>query len=164
MRFCPNRNVRFRSNADVGESTVIILTFIEATDGFSCAGSTLRISLLRSPTSPDAECDQGCHTFSFALQPHRGSFNESDIPAIGIAFNNPLKIRKLISNSIESTSSSTMLFEIKGDRNIVLETIKRAEDDYFSTSINGVASIEEKTVIVRVYEAFGGHGRARLST
>lgn len=130
-------------------------------DGFACEGSTLRISLLRSPTSPDAECDQGHHSFSFALQPHRGSFNESNIPEIGMYFNNPLKLRR---STLPSALKKTPLIEIRGDRNIVLETIKRGEDDHYWTSIDATKKRgeEAKTVIARIYEQFGGHGRASV--
>jgi alpha-mannosidase len=127
----------------------------ESKYGFSAEGSTLRVSLLRAPTAPDAECDQGHHAFSLGLLPHRGSFHESNVPAASIHFNNPLRLRQRLSASpFEKTES---LFKVVGDKNIFLETIKRGEDDDHS-------KLEGKSVILRVYEAYGGHGRTKIIT
>lgn len=50
----------------------------------------MRLSLLRAPTSPDADCDQGEHHFAFAIYPHKGTFAESDVPDVAYAFNCPM--------------------------------------------------------------------------
>lgn len=47
-------------------------------------------------------------------------------------------------------------FWLAGSQNIFLETIKRGEDDDFESKS------ASKTVILRLYEAFGGHGRVQL--
>lgn len=43
-------------------------------------------------------------------------------------------------------------------RGIVLDTIKRGEDDSFEGTTSG-----EKTVILRLYEGLGGRAKGRLS-
>lgn len=48
-------------------------------------------------------------------------------------------------------------FTISGARNIMLETIKRGEDDDAS-----YRSEDKQTVILRLYEQFGGHAKATL--
>lgn len=40
--------------------------------GWNVHGRTLTLSLLRSPKSPDANCDMHQHRFRYALMPHRG--------------------------------------------------------------------------------------------
>lgn len=50
------------------------------------------------------------------------------------------------------------LFSVDGAPNVILETVKRGDDDDFSTNSNG-----ERTVVLRLYEAFGGHARASLN-
>lgn len=47
-------------------------------------------------------------------------------------------------------------FEIQGASNIFLETVKRGEDDKCGLQDT------ETTVILRIYEAYGGHGQALL--
>jgi alpha-mannosidase len=46
-------------------------------------------------------------------------------------------------------------FVLKGARNVFLETVKRGDDDFGNKS-------KATTVILRLYEAFGGHGQAQL--
>lgn len=43
--------------------------------GYSCRGNRLRLSLLRSPKAPDADCDMGRHHFTYSLLPHLGHVN-----------------------------------------------------------------------------------------
>ena len=49
-------------------------------------------------------------------------------------------------------------FQIHGAPNVILETVKRGDDDNFSESLG----TSPKTIILRVYEAFGGHANVRL--
>lgn len=49
-------------------------------------------------------------------------------------------------------------FMLSGARNVFLETIKRAEDDDFTKSYAA-----KKTVVLRLYEAFGGHAYVKLT-
>lgn len=133
-------------------------------DGFAAEGSNIRISLLRAPTAPDSDTDQGHHNFTFALLPHRGSFNEANVPAAGIHFNNPLQLRLAPSSSLSPGRSFDLSLpwwlRLEGDRNIILETIKRGEDD----DHNDTKGSNLKTIVLRIYEAYGGHGRATIVT
>lgn len=47
-------------------------------------------------------------------------------------------------------------FRIHGASNVILETLKRGDDDSFDDSKGAT------TIILRLYEAFGGHARALL--
>lgn len=57
----------------------------------------MRLSLLRAPTAPDPDADQGMHHFSFAIYPHAGTFAQSDVADVAYAFNTPMKCKFLIS-------------------------------------------------------------------
>jgi alpha-mannosidase len=48
-------------------------------------------------------------------------------------------------------------FRVAGAPNVKLETVKRGEDDE-------VSGEGDKTIILRLYEHFGGHARATLKT
>ncbi len=48
----------------------------ESKYGFSCRDGVLGLSLLRAPTYPDPECDEGRHLIRFALGAHRAEFDE----------------------------------------------------------------------------------------
>ncbi len=50
----------------------------------------LRLSLLRSPTWPDPETDQGHHEFTYSLYPHGGTWREALTVRQGYELNYPL--------------------------------------------------------------------------
>jgi alpha-mannosidase len=56
--------------ADLGDSQHGFSLINESKYGYDAAGSTLRISLLRSPVDPDPNADRGHHHFSYSLYPH----------------------------------------------------------------------------------------------
>jgi alpha-mannosidase len=108
--------------------------------GFSCYGGELRVSLLRSPTSPDPEADQGGHEFAYALMPHAGGWREAGVLAEAHLFNAPLRW-------VEGVEAAPGLAAVD-DPNLVLDTVKRAEDS--------------DAIVLRLYEAHGARGTARL--
>jgi alpha-mannosidase len=105
--------------------------------------------------------------------PHVGSFLESDVPMLPLfIYNSPLHgqlgfpdVSALISLNIslvrtvpEQNASHIvppLPFWLEGAPNIFLETIKRGEDG-FEPNASGT------TVILRMYEAFGGHNFVKL--
>jgi len=148
--------------ADLSEFGYGVSILSESKYGFSCIGNVLRISLLRAATAPDAEQDQGLHNFSFAVLPHQGSFLESDVPQAAYLYNSPLRVRVIPDGGNALLSSLESPFTITGARNVILETVKRGEYDDFNASIVDSDS-EATTVILRLYEAFGGHARVQLN-
>jgi alpha-mannosidase len=112
--------------------------------GHDVRDNVMRISLLRAPTMPDPEADQGEHRFAYALLPHAGRWNEDTIAA-AYAFNDPL-----IAWSGKDSGASSGTALVQADQpNIVIETIKQAEDG------NGV--------IVRLYESQRKRGPIQLT-
>ncbi|MDE5616199.1 MAG: alpha-mannosidase, partial [Clostridia bacterium] len=97
--------------------------------GHRVKSGLISLNLLRSPKYPDPECDMGEHHFTYALYPHKGVWQESDVVAKAYCLNNPLIVK-------EQTPSVKKLFEINGD--VIAETVKLSED--------------KKGLILRVYE------------
>jgi alpha-mannosidase len=124
--------------ADLSEHGYGAAVLTDCKYGYSCYGNELRISLLRSPKSPDPEADMGRHEFAYALVPHVGGWRDAGIVDEGRRFNAPLLW----------TSAPTGSFAAVDDENLVLDTIKRAEDS--------------DALVLRLYEAHGGRGTARL--
>jgi alpha-mannosidase len=106
--------------------------------GYSCYGDELRVSLLRAPKSPDPEADLGGHEFAYALFPHAGGWREGGVVAEAARFNVPLRRSSAPAGSFASVD----------DSNLVLDTIKRAEDS--------------DALVLRLYEAHGARGTATL--
>jgi alpha-mannosidase len=142
--------------ADLSEFGYGVAFLSESKYGFACEGNVLRISLLRAATAPDAEQDQGKHKFSWAVMPHQGHFLESDVPVAAYLFNSSLQVR-YVSGGIDNSPLLNMKspFQIEGASNVFLETVKRGDDDF------GLQN-PDTTVVLRLYEAYGGHGQAKL--
>jgi alpha-mannosidase len=125
--------------ADLSEHGFGVAVLTDCKYGYSCLGGELRISLLRSPKSPDPEADMGRHEFAYALMPHAGGWREAGVVAEAACFNVPLRWGP---GWHEFDSPA----EVEGG--LVLDTIKRAEDS--------------DAVVVRLYEPHGARGVAAL--
>jgi alpha-mannosidase len=125
--------------ADVAEHGFGAAVLSDCKYGWSCEGADLRLSLLRAPKSPDPEADMGRHEFAYALLPHAGGWREAGVLAEAIRFASPLR-----RTALELPSS----FASVDDPALVLDTVKPADDG--------------DGVVLRLYEAFGGRGVARV--
>jgi alpha-mannosidase len=131
--------------ADLGEPGYGVALLNDCKYGYDIQGSVMRLSLLRAPTHPDPAADRGKHRFTYALMPHLGDFRDAGVIAAAEDLNNPLRVVRGGINTGEERS----LIDIDTPQ-VVVEAIKRAEDS--------------DAVIVRLYEAWGGHCRARIRT
>ncbi len=59
--------------------------------GYDAVGNVLRLTLLRSPTWPDPDADQGEHHFHYALYPHAGTWKEAMTVRHGWEYDYPLQ-------------------------------------------------------------------------
>jgi alpha-mannosidase len=141
--------------ADLSEATYGVSILNDCKYGFATQGNVMRLSLLRAPKAPDAHADMGDHTFRYAMFPHQGGLNEGTVRK-AFEFNNPLKI-------VGGKGSLGQTFKIHGADNLVLDTIKRGEDDEdVSTGEMGMKK-GGHSVILRIYDALGGKSRGVLT-
>lgn len=66
-----------------------------------------------------------------------------------------------MSAAVSSTFSKAP-FSIRGAPNVIIETVKRGDDDSFSDDTDETPD-KPSTIVLRIYEAFGGHAQAILS-
>ena len=125
--------------ADLSEHGFGVALLSESKYGFSCHGGDLRMTLLRSPKSPDPQADMGVHEFGYALLPHVGGWREGGVLRQAALFNSPLRWT--------TDGPETSFASVDGD--LVLDTIKRAEDS--------------DALVLRLYEPYGGRGESRLT-
>jgi alpha-mannosidase len=125
--------------ADLSEHGFGAAVLTDSKYGYSCYGNELRISLLRAPKSPDPEADMGRHEFAYALLPHTGGWRDAGVVAEGLRFNVPVRWTGV---------AAPRSFASVDDPNLVLDTIKRAEDS--------------DALVLRLYEAHGARGVARV--
>jgi alpha-mannosidase len=125
--------------ADLSEHGFGVALLTDSKYGYSAFGETLRISLLRAPKAPDPTADMGEHAFAYAILPHAGGWQEGGVVGEARAFDAPLRWGAGVA------AGSWAQVDAPG---LVLDTVKLAEDS--------------DAVVLRLYEAHGGRGRARI--
>jgi alpha-mannosidase len=129
---------------DVSEPDFGVAFFNDCKYGYDVRGSTVRLTLLKSPVYPWPEADQGEHRFRYALAVHHGLF-ASDIPARAEAYNLPLK---LVSGQAAADRLPASFLEIAG-QGATLEALKRSESG--------------DALIARIWETHGRHGAVTVT-
>jgi alpha-mannosidase len=112
--------------ADLGDATAGLSILNDSKYGYDAAGNTLRITLLRSPTWPDPDADQGLQHFTYALYPHTGSWKQAETVRRGYELNNPLTAAQVFAHT--GTLPPTHSFASVENPNVTLTAIKKAED------------------------------------
>ncbi|EGW03783.1 Alpha-mannosidase 2C1 [Cricetulus griseus] len=137
--------------------------------GTSVRGNVLSLSLLRAPKAPDVTADMGRHEFTYALMPHKGSFQEAGVIHAAYNLNFPLLALSAPSPAPATTWSA---FSVSSPA-VVLETIKQARGrtvwgGSWDAQVLGPAhcpaflsqaekSHQPRTLVLRLYEAYGSH-------
>jgi alpha-mannosidase len=86
----------------------------------------LRLSLLRSPTDPDPEADQGHQHFAYALYPHAGNWKQALTVRQGYDFNYRLSAMQVLPHAGKLPNSFSFL-KVDQD-NVVVTAMKKTED------------------------------------
>jgi len=128
--------------SDLSEPGFGVSLLTDSKYGYSTHGNVMAVSLLRAPTYPDPEADQGEHAFAYAIAPHGDTWREAHTVAEAASFNAPLLWAR-----VSSSAQSESFFSVVGP-SLEIKTVKPAEDD------NGI--------IVRLYESTGWRGQATL--
>ena len=134
--------------ADLSEGDYGVGLLNDCKYGYDIHGNVMRLSLLRSPTAPDATADRGRHEFKYALLPHGGDFRKGGVIEQAHALNMPLHLVPI--EPREGTLPARQSFFSVDRPGLLIEAVKHAEYD--------------KSVIVRLYEANGSRGTATLTT
>lgn len=129
--------------------------------GYSIHGKRMRLSLLRSPKSPDAHADMGSHTFRYAVYPHKGPLGPLTLQFAAV-FNHPhywvkhphmmSGCRARIYPELYQIPHVVMLKDLP---TVVVSSVKRADADK--------RSLKKRRAVVRLYETLGGRARGYLS-
>ncbi|NEP30125.1 glycosyl hydrolase-related protein, partial [Moorena sp. SIO3B2] len=107
--------------------------------GYDAQASQLRLTLLRSPTWPDPEADQGIHQFTYALYPHQGNWRFADtihlayqlnLPFLSLLWSPPNS--SVVSNNVSNNSqpslpSTGQLLNLSA-KTLILMALKQSED------------------------------------
>lgn len=133
--------------ADLSEGDQGVALLNDGKYGHDIKGNLMRLSLLRSPKAPDPEADMGLHRFTYVLMPHYNGYHYAGVVQAAYALNAPVRTAFLEQSNGEHAQLPP--FVACEDRNIVIETVKRAEDG--------------DGIIVRLYECHNSRGTADLA-
>ena len=150
---------RFESCAhkwvDLSEGDYGVSLLNDCKYGHDIQDNIIRLTLLRSPTTPDPEADQGEQHFIYSLLPHPNDWRYGTVSA-AYDLNDPLIVRRVQTSEVLKTSEvlganslAPSLLSVDAP-NVIIETVKQAEDG------NGL--------IVRLYENERNRGIVTLNT
>jgi len=134
--------------ADLSESGYGVSLMNDCKYGYSVDENVMRLSLLKSSTYPNSEADKGLHQFTYSLYPHKGDFYEGNTLTEGYLQNQPITFEKI--SAQKGVLPETFSLVSSDKENVVIETVKKAEDD--------------NSVIVRIYEAYNSKTSATITT
>ncbi len=132
--------------ADLGDDKQGVSILNDSKYGYDAAGNTLRLTLLRSPTWPDADADRGHQHFTYAIYPHAGSWKQALTVRHGYELNDPLKAEQVFSHTGSLPAQHS--FASVENANVTLTAIKKAEDS--------------DALVFRMYEWAGKAGDVKL--
>ena len=131
---------------DVSEGDLGVALLNDGKYGHDIHNNVMRMSLLRAPKAPDPECDMGVHKFTYVLLPHFGPYQYADVVQAAYALNAPPRVVELAKS--EGEQAELPPFVACDNRNIIIETLKKAEDS--------------NDLLVRMYECHNTRGVAEL--
>lgn len=157
------RTTRFNNSWDIAKFEVVGHQYCDLSEhkfgvallndckyGYSVRDSTMRLSLLRASKSPDEMADVGQHRFTYSILAHWGSFPTRVVLEEAGDLNWP-PIFRGVNGEMKGIESKFVLVSGEDGTGLdtaVISSVKRAEGD--------------EGVVVRVYEAMGARGSARL--
>ena len=132
--------------ADLGDDHQGVSILNDSKYGYDALGNTLRLTLLRSPVSPDPTADRGPQHFTYAIYPHTGTWKQALTVHRGYEFNTPLHAEQVFSHT--GSLPATHSFASVEDPNVILTAIKKAEDS--------------NALVFRMYESTGTPTQVKL--
>ena len=133
--------------ADISEYGYGVSILNDCKYGYSAEGSTVKLSLLKCATYPNPKADRGHHSFVYSMYPHIGDWREGGTVREAYRLNKPLCAAAAEGHGGALPQSYS--FMSCDSENIVIDTVKKAEDD--------------DSIIVRLYDAFNAHTSAKIN-
>lgn len=124
--------------ADLSDNGFGLSVLNDCKYGWTVKDGRIRPTMLRGATAPNHAQDRERHVFTYALYPHSGTVASSDVVRESYALNDPMTA--VCADKQDGTLPAQFSALSCPDGNIVIETVKKAEDS--------------DAVIVRLYEAW----------
>ncbi len=111
--------------ADISEEGYGVSILNNCKYGYSAEGSEIKLTLIKCGTFPNTEADQGEHSFTYTLLPHKDGYRQGKTIEEAYLLNRPLETAYARG---KGTLAESFSFAACDSPNIVIETVKRAED------------------------------------
>jgi alpha-mannosidase len=134
--------------ADLSEGDYGVSVLSDSKYGWDVRDNVIRLTLLRAPNHPDPTADIGIHHFTYSLYPHAGDWRAGETVQRAYELNVPPKFVAAKSTVNSSLPKSLSLLAVDAP-NLVVETVKKAEDD--------------DSIVVRLYEAYNQRGTTTIT-
>ena len=132
--------------ADLGDAQQGFSVLNNSKYGYDALGNVLRLTLLRSPTWPDPDADQGMQHFAYELYPHAGDWKQARTVRHGYELNDPIAATAVMSHS--GSLPAQQSWGGVENANVTLTAVKKAEDS--------------NALVYRMYEWAGTAGEVKL--
>ncbi|MDO1583125.1 alpha-mannosidase [Rhizobium oryzicola] len=109
---------------DMSEQDFGVALLNDCKYGYDAKEGLLRLTLLRSPTYPWPDADQGEHRFRYGIHIHHGLLAGEGVPALAESFNAPLRLHAGSGSTTAQKAAS--LFDLTAS-GIAVESVKKAE-------------------------------------
>lgn len=130
--------------ADLSESDYGVSLLSDCKYGYNIDENAIKLSLLRSPKSPDPQADMGEHTFTYAFYPHEGNITTCNTVEEAEKLNLPVSVFA----GVKPAETKTLI-RLSG-KSVKVDAVKKAEDG--------------SGVVVRLHEYRGARTNVKLSS
>lgn len=132
---------------DVSEDGYGVSVLNDCKYGCSVKDGVIGLSMLKSPIYPNPDADKETHEFTYSIYPHQEGWREAGTVKEAYQLNNPLQV--VVKKTEGGTLPGTYSFISCGEENVILEVVKKAEDD--------------DSIILRLYECYNRRTDATLT-
>ncbi len=134
--------------ADLSECGYGVSILNDCKYGYSIEDNIMKISLLKAATYPNTVADREIHQFTYSFYPHCGDYYDGQTVQQGYLLNQPLKAEWI--GQQEGLLKDCYSFISADCENVVIETIKKAEDEH--------------SIIMRMYETYNRKSFMKIKT
>ncbi len=133
--------------ADLSDNSFGLSVLNDCKYGWAIKEGHIKASILRCATNPNYAQDREIHNVTYSIYPHAGSVASSDVVKEAYALNLPLYSVSAAAN--DGNIASEYSFVSADEDNIVIETVKKAEDS--------------ECIVVRTYETWNKSTQCTLT-
>jgi alpha-mannosidase len=143
---------------DISDANYGVAILNNGRNGFDAKDNVIHLSVIRGPWGPDPRADEGVHSFSYSIYPHRGGWRDGKVEFQAMAFNSPLLARQELSHASPQEQWATK----KGGLPDSYSFIKTDSDHVALYAMKQMEGFYDTDAIVRFVELEGREGNVTI--